>query len=168
MIILINGSINAGKTTVAQQLVKLLPQTAHIEVDSLRHFIDFVPLLESIPINLENAVAVTQNFVRRGFHVVITYPLRPDDYHHLIHNLQDTRTEIHLFTLCPPLSVALTNRGQRLLSPDELVRVRELYDEGYHRLPFGSHIDNADQTPAATARAILAAVGEENGASKVL
>ena len=35
--ILINGSINAGKTTVAKAICALLPRTAHVEVDSLYH-----------------------------------------------------------------------------------------------------------------------------------
>jgi len=36
MIILLNGSINAGKTTVSKQLRRMLPRTAHVEVDGLR------------------------------------------------------------------------------------------------------------------------------------
>jgi 2-phosphoglycerate kinase len=44
VIILLNGSINAGKTTVAQELIASLPRTAHVEVDALREFVRFLPL----------------------------------------------------------------------------------------------------------------------------
>ncbi len=40
MIIFINGSINAGKTTIAKILAEKIPQTANVEIDELRNFID--------------------------------------------------------------------------------------------------------------------------------
>ena len=43
MIILLNGCINAGKSTVAQALVRLLTDAAHIELDDLRHCMPALP-----------------------------------------------------------------------------------------------------------------------------
>ena len=63
MIIFINGSINSGKSTIAKLLTQNIPQTANIEIDSLRHFIDWVEIDKAIPINLENAVLLIKNFV---------------------------------------------------------------------------------------------------------
>ena len=80
VIILLNGPINAGKTTVAREITALLPNTAHVEVDVLGEFVPFLSLAEAIPINLENAAAVTRNLVRRGFNVVLTYPLGQADH----------------------------------------------------------------------------------------
>jgi hypothetical protein len=86
VITLINGPINSGKTTIGRLLAARLPHTAHVEVDALRAFIASVPLDEAIPINLENSVAVATVFARRGFNVVITYPIGDDDYAYLINH----------------------------------------------------------------------------------
>ncbi len=158
MIILLSGSINAGKTTVSKQLVQMLPRTAHVEVDDLDDFIDWMPLLESIPLNLANTVAVTRNFVAFGLNVVISSVLRLEDYDYLVRELQPLGVPIHCVTLNPSMAVALTNRGTRELTEWELRRIPELYAEGIHRPAFGIIIDNAQQTPEETARQILAGV----------
>ncbi len=155
MIVLINGPINAGKSTTGQLLTRLLPRTAHVEVDALRAFIPAVPLEEAIPINLENAVTVTETFVRRGFNVVITYPLGADDYAYLIKQLTGLGTTIHTFTLSPSLTVALSDRGERQLSTHERKRIQRQYDDGIHLPSFGTIINNSTLTPKATAEAII-------------
>ncbi len=155
MILLINGSINAGKTTVSKLLVQLLPRTAHVEVDDLREFIRFMPLLESIPLNLANTAAVTRNFVAFGLNVVVSSPLRQEDYEYLMRELQPLGAPIHCVTLSPSMAVALTNRGSRALTERELRRIPELYTEGIPNPAFGIIIDNAHQTPDETAREIL-------------
>lgn len=43
MIILLNGCINAGKSTVAKALVRLLKDAAHVELDDLRHCMSALP-----------------------------------------------------------------------------------------------------------------------------
>ena len=58
MIVLLNGSINSGKTSVAKAMCSKASGYAHIEVDSLRDFIRWMPLIESIQLNLKNAVSV--------------------------------------------------------------------------------------------------------------
>ena len=66
MIILLNGCINAGKTTVAKAIVSRTNEFAHVEVDALRDFIRWMPLEESIELNLqknhnENLIVETKN-----------------------------------------------------------------------------------------------------------
>ena len=155
MIILLSGSINAGKTTVSKQLVQMLPRTAHVEVDDLDDFIDWMPLLESIPLNLANTVAVTRNFVAFGLNVVISSVLRLEDYDYLVRELQPLGVPIHCVALNPSMAVALTNRGTRELTEWELQRIPQLYAEGIPNPAFGVTIDNAHQTPDETAREIL-------------
>ena len=75
MIIFLNGSINSGKSTIAKLLAEKLGNSAIVEIDSLREFIDWMPLDKSIPINLENAVAVTKVFVKNNLNVIIPYIL---------------------------------------------------------------------------------------------
>ena len=160
MILLLNGSINAGKTTVSKQIVQMLPRTAHVEVDSLDDFINWMPLLESIPLNLTNTAAVTRNFVAFGLNVVISCPLRQEDYDYLVRELTPLGVPIHMVTLSSSMAVTLTNRGTRALTEKELRRIPELYAEGIPNPPFGIIIDNTHQTPEETARQILKAIGQ--------
>ena len=163
MIILLNGSINAGKTTVSKQIMQMLPRTAHVEVDDLREFIRFMPLLESIPLNLQNTVAVTRNFVAFGLNVVISCPLRQEDYDYLVRELTPLGVPIYAVTLSPRMAVALTNRGTRELTEWELRRIPELYAEGIPNPAFGMMIDNVHQTPEETAREILSQLTPPEG-----
>ena len=159
MILLLNGSINAGKTTVSKQIVQMLPRTAHVEVDDLREFVRFLPLLEAIPLNLANAVAVTRNFARFGLNVVISCPLRQEDYDYLVRELTPLGIPIYAVTLSPKLAVALTNRGTRELTEWELQRIPYHYETGISAPPFGIILDNTDQTPEETAGHILNQLG---------
>ena len=62
MIILLNGCINAGKSTVAQALVRLLKDASHIELDDLRHCMPALP------------------FEGRVFAITLELPLRSPAY----------------------------------------------------------------------------------------
>ena len=155
MIILLNGSINAGKSTVSKRLCELLPRTAHVEVDGLREFIGWMPLEESIPINIEAAIAVTKVFVRRGLNVIFSYPLRPEDYEIILSEFGELGVPVHGVTLRPRLEVSLTNRGTRQLTDWERSRIPYHYETGLNEPDFGVIIDNSEQTPDETAREIL-------------
>lgn len=160
MIIFLNGSINAGKSTVAKLLAKELPDTALIEIDALREMISWMPIDQSIPLNLENAVSVISNFVKRGLNVLIPYPLSQKNYDYMVENLKDLNTDIRVFTLAPQLEKALTNRGSRELSDWEMERIKHHYTIGIHNPTFGEIIDNSGQTPEETAKYILAQINE--------
>ena len=155
MIILLNGSINAGKTTVSKKIVELLPRTAHVEVDDLREFVRWMPLEQAIPLCLQNAAAVTRNFAQAGLNVVLSWPLPQDSYNYLIRELTPLGIPIYCVTLRPELAVALTNRGTRELTEWELGRIPYHYATGISAPPFGSIIDNTLLTPEETARQIL-------------
>ena len=103
MIILLNGSINSGKTTVAKQLIQLLPRTAHVEVDDLREFIRFLPLAEAIPLNPALAVALTN----RG-----TRELSDWERGKISRQYEDGRNS-------PPFGIVIDNTRQ---APDETAR----------------------------------------------
>jgi len=61
MIIFINGPVNSGKSTTAKIVVEKIPNTALVEIDTLRSFIEWMPLKDAIEINLENAVISERN-----------------------------------------------------------------------------------------------------------
>ena len=84
MIILLNGSINAGKSTIAKLLVQKLPNTALIEIDTFHEMIEWMPIDKAVPINLENALSVIRNFVKREISVIVPYPLSQKNYIHVV------------------------------------------------------------------------------------
>ncbi len=155
MLIVLNGSINAGKTTTSKMLCQLLPRTAHVEVDSLREFIAWMPLEESIPLNLESAVAVTRVFLNHGLNVVFSYPLRAADHAWMLGQFD---VPIHFFTLRPPLKTSQQQRGARVLSDWEVSRIAYHYQTDGANPDLGFVIDNSQMTPEQTARVILSHV----------
>ena len=153
-ILLINGSINAGKTTVSKILCAKIPQTAHIEVDVLRECIEWMPLEESIPLNLKNAASIAHNFLEYGLNVVISYPLNQGDFEYLSEQFRDYKLDC--ITLSPSLETAQQNRGNRELTAWEYNRIAFHYATGIARPLFPSIIiDNSQQTPQQTADMII-------------
>lgn len=155
MIILLNGSINSGKSTVAKLLAAKLKETAVVEIDELRQFIDWMSLKESIPINLANAIAVTKVFLGKDLNVIIPYPLSLDNYQYLRDSLQAYTNKFYTFTLSPTLEIAQSNRGKRKLDDEEMSRIKYHYDAGINNPKFGITLDNSDESPEETADRII-------------
>jgi len=155
MIIFINGSINSGKSTVARLLSKELPRCANVEIDSLKEFIRWMDIDESISINLENAVSVIRNFRKQDFNVVIPYPLSQKNYEFLIKELQDFNEKIFFFTLKPNIGKAQMSTPERKISQYEHGRIQRHYDSDITAPSFGEVIDNTNQAPQETADYIL-------------
>jgi adenylate kinase family enzyme len=155
MIIFINGSINAGKTTVAKILAQKIPNTALLEIDAFHAMIEWMPIDKAVPINLENAISVIRNFSKRGLDIIVPYPLSQNNHDFILAGLKDLDAEIHVFTLTPKLEKAITNRGNRELNDWERDRIKHHYNIGVHNPSFGEIIDNSEQTPEETANFIL-------------
>lgn len=154
MIILINGSINSGKSTIARKLADKIPSSTVLEIDVLRNFIKDVPLNEAIPINLENAITLTKNFVKHNFNVIIPYPLSQKSYDFLAKGFKDTKQKIYTFTLNPKIEIALSDRGSRR-DKWETERIKYHYKIKINNPDFGNIIDNSNQAPEETAAQIL-------------
>lgn len=155
MIIFINGSINSGKSTIAKLLSQKINKSALIEIDSLRDFIGWMPLKESIYINLENTVSIIKNFIAKNINVIVPYPISQDNYDYLIDNLKDIKDQIIVFTLNPDLEVVLKNRGGRELTDWEKERIKYHYSIKINNPSFGEIIDNTNQKPEETAQIIF-------------
>ncbi len=155
MILFISGSINSGKSTVAQMLADRMRRTAVIEIDQLRRFIEWMPLEEAIPINLENTCLLIKNLVHHKMNVVVPYPLSQRNYEYIQSNLQDIAVPIFFYTLNPALEGVLLNRGQRTLTNWERQRIKHHYKTGMNQPQFGITIDNTKQTPAETVDEIM-------------
>lgn len=155
MIIFINGSINSGKSTIAKLLADKISNSALLEVDALRNFIKWMPLEESIPINLENTVAVIKVFARNNINVIVPYPLDKEDYNYLTNQLREFKNDLYTFTLSPRLEIVLQNRGSREITEWEKERINHHYNTGISSPDFGIIIDNSDETPEETTDKIL-------------
>lgn len=155
MIIFINGSINSGKSTVSKLLAEKLGNTAVVEIDSLRAFVEWMPLDQTIPLNLANAVSVITNFANNNLGVIVPYPLSEKNYLYMMENLKGLTTPIYVFTLAPKLEKVLTNRGTRELNEQEIERIKYHYSIGIHSPTFGDIIDNSEQSPEETVALIL-------------
>ncbi|NCD33661.1 MAG: hypothetical protein EOL87_09645 [Spartobacteria bacterium] len=155
MIILLNGCINSGKTTVAESLAGRAIGFAHIEVDALRDFIRWMPLEGTIELNLKNAIDVARNFHKKNIHSIISYPLSMSDFAFIRDLLVGSQIEVYAITLYPGIDRLKTNRGTRELSEWELNRIDELHAMGVTRPSFGTLIDNAVQTVDETADEVL-------------
>ena len=162
MIIFINGSINAGKTTVAKILAKKIPKTANIEIDKLRDFIDWLEIDKAIPINLENAVLIIKNFAEHGYNVVVPYPLSQNNYEYLSHELGNFSEQLYFFTLSPDIKKVQMSTKNRKISQWEHDRIQHHYDIGINNPSFGKIIDNTKQTPEETANEILSYLTTNN------
>ena len=153
MVIFINGSINAGKSTIAKLLASKITNTANVEIDSFHEFIHWLEIDKAVPINLENAVLVINNFIKHGYNVVIPYPLSQKNYEYLKKQLADN--ELYFFTLAPDINKVQSDTKDRVLTQWERDRIKHHYDIGIARPAFGKIIDNTNQTPEETAKEII-------------
>lgn len=158
MVIFINGSINAGKSTVSLILQERLGNAALVEVDSLREFISWMPIDDSLPLNHQNALSVIRNFVQAGLHVIVPYPLTKDSYEEIMRGLRDLRVDVAAFTLDPGLDNVLRDRGTRVLSDAERARIRYHYELGIADPGYGKVLDTSNKTPEQTVAEILTAL----------
>jgi hypothetical protein len=114
-----------------------------------------MPLLEAIPLNWLNALAVINTFVDKQLNVVVAYPISADKYAMLQVALKNLPVATYFVTLSPALKVALSARGDRILNEWELERIKYHYKIGIHQPNFGLVIDNSTQTADETGEAIL-------------
>jgi len=155
MIIFINGSINSGKSTVSKILQERIPNTALVELDSIRAFVDWLPTNEAIPIVHDAGIEIIKSFVKNDLNIIIPYPLLRKSYDKFVKNLDKNNTKIYAFTLSPKLEKAITNRGTRKLDKKEVDRIHYHYSIGINNPGYGETIDNSEQSPEETANEIL-------------
>ena len=146
MLIIIDGPINSGKTTVSRCLADLLGQCIVIECDHLRHFADCLPLDQSIPFTLQDAADLAVKWIDRSFSVIINYPIASCELYHVLDRLSPD-VDTHIFTLQPPLETCIRQRGARVLSQREIARIHEMSESRAESGVIGDVIDNSNMTP---------------------
>lgn len=158
VVIFICGAINAGKSSVGKILAERL-KAAFIEGDHVRNFLHMLTVDEARPAIVESIAAVVRTLVKRGFPVVVAYPLWNEDYEILRTKLADAEVPVHYFALNPDIETALTNRGGREIGEWETQRIRELYEKGVNHPNFAVSIDNTNMTAVEAAEHIYSQLG---------
>lgn len=128
-VIVLNGPINAGKTTVGKALVAAIDDAAFIDGDD-NGLPDGAPLeviIEASLRRLSSEIAANPAGV-----LVFAYPLRAADHARLKAAADAAGRRLWTVTLAPPIEAVLGDRGDRRLDDGERARIREMYAEGYH------------------------------------
>lgn len=159
MIILINGTINSGKSTISKLLAKEIPNSVVIEVDDLDRDKQDVPIDDRIQLRLERAIEAINKAVREGRSCIVPNPISQEDYNFMLDGLRALNQSIHVFTLNPGLETASKNRGNRELDDWERERIKHHHKIGIHNPDFGVIIDNSKQAPTQTTQEILKQLG---------
>ncbi|WP_341677098.1 hypothetical protein [Niveibacterium sp. SC-1] len=164
-LVLLNGAVNAGKSTVARLLRERCQRLAHIEVDDLTDFADWMSLERKVPLGLVNACDVARNFLAEGVDVLLTYPLSDADFAFMRARLGAEIEPVGITLWCEP-GRNRENRGTRVLSDWERERIGWMHANGVARPAFSLCIDTTRLTPEETAAAVITASGlslKENG-----
>ncbi len=160
LILNINGPINSGKSTVSKLLVNMLLHAVFIEVDDLLSDDEQKKLGLTMQggwgerLNRLDKIISMQKKQQQYETIIFAYPMTENLYHRWSAHV-DKNTRFIAVTLAPSLEKCLTNRGSRILTDWEIGRIREMYNENYHR-PINADliINNDGQTPHQTAQQI--------------
>jgi hypothetical protein len=153
-IICINGSINSGKSTIAQLLATRLPDARFVEGDDHDgHDLPFDQMIAHAVRRLAAEISEANETL------VVAYPLREEDYTVLRDAAAGRGLQLRVITLSPPLDVVLGKRGARDLSDGERARIREMYDEGYQDRRFSDLVITGAPTPDVVVETIVGLLG---------
>ncbi len=133
IVVVLNGPINAGKTTVGKALAAAIDGAVFIDGDD-NGVPDGAPLdviIEASLRRLSSEIAANPAGV-----LVLAYPLRAADHARLKATADAAGRRLVTVTLAPPIEVVLGDRGDRRLGDGERARIGEMYAEGYHDRAF--------------------------------
>jgi len=155
MILLLNGSINSGKSTIAKLLVQKIPDTVNLEIDKLFEFVDHIVTVDVEQVVWGNVISLCKDYNQHKLNVVISYVFGEQRAELFIKKLKPIDKEIYLFTLNPDLKIALSDRGTRKLEKGDEERIRLHYKQNVNNPEIGTVIDNSKQSSEETVNFIL-------------
>lgn len=152
MVIFISGSINSGKTTLAQKLGAVF-----IDIDDVNDRIPGFDLSKDIAKGIALALEDINKLTDAGKSVVASYPIRKEDHRQITKGLRNKKP--HFITLAPRLEIAQSRRGNRVLSDWEVARIKYHYETGIASPSFGKTVDNSELSVKETVAVIERLVG---------
>lgn len=170
MIIFLNGSKDAGKTTTAMILKRKDKRIAVVEPDVFFPFLpDHLSILEKAPYCVELSARCARKLYEAGFLVVIAYPLTDWDHGRYRDLLEDIPEEKMLYVTLAPEKEKLFKRLNLIHDESDEGRFRRsIIEAQYERGEWGfgvvypsyaTHIvDNSDLSPEETADAVYSII----------
>jgi hypothetical protein len=153
-LILLNGAVNSGKSTVGKMLLELCENIAFVELDDLYSFVPWMDLERAVPLNIKNGISVAKNFIDQNIDVIIAYPLSDGDYLYL-KSFIDFPCEIIGITLGCDFGKNIINRGARELSNYEIERIKWMHNNGVANPDFSQVIDTTNRSMEETVDLII-------------
>ena len=164
MIIILNGLYNSGKSSTALELTELVPRSAFVDFDVLRHLLPGLPEDEFLnKTSLEVALAATRVFIARKMDVIFAWSITQAEYDLIVSLFNPLGVSIHAFTLDTHLEMLYSNRGDREPSDKDRKMIQKQYEEGRSKPAFGTIINNTYWTAEQTARHILSLINLGQG-----
>lgn len=158
-IIWINGSINAGKSTIAAALHCKIKKSVNIELDHMRHFAENDKLESIAEYIIKDALELAKNWSERGYLPILTWPLIGDDQI-MFDYAKEIGLEPVMINLVPEKNSIKRNRGERELTEWEMNRIDYMYENNVHKPKFGSLIDNTNQTVEETLKEVMEIISD--------
>jgi predicted kinase len=154
VLVILNGPINSGKSTLAKLLTNKISNMVNVEVDAIR---ELVPIQGSIgwEISFKAAVALVKCFLKEELDIVFTYHISKKDYEYIINEVRDMNVKVYAFTLKPTKESILSKSRKRLLSNYLVNKLQATYDSKKYDGSYGKIIDSTNQTPEQTLTEIL-------------
>jgi len=153
-LILLNGAMNAGKTTVGRRLQELCDNIAFVELDDLHGFVPWMEIERAVPINIINGLKVTETFINEGIDVLFAYPLSDGDFEY-IKTLITFDCEIIPITLKCDVAINTTNRGTRVLDEEQKERVKWMHENGLAEPSFSRVVENSNLSVEETVEEVV-------------
>ncbi len=155
----ISGSINAGKSTIAANIHKLIKKSVNIECDVLRHFAENDSLRDIGNFVLVDALDLAKKWSERDYLPILTWPLYGQGLEDMLSYSKKLDLEPVLINLTTDKNIAKQNRGERELTEWELNRIEYMYaTENIHKPKLGFIIDNSNQSLAQTTAEVMESI----------
>ncbi|HEY7467237.1 MAG TPA: AAA family ATPase [Dehalococcoidia bacterium] len=160
-VLILTGPPGAGKSTVADALAERYDRVAHVDVDTLRHFI--TPTGYVSPgkpgferhqaLAIRNACALARNFLEERIAVIIDgVVIGRSDLDAYVAGLQPAGDPIHFVRLMPSLSACQARNVQRAEGRQTPARVESVWRQFEAAGPFaGATIDSSELSAYETA-----------------
>lgn len=144
-LIILNGAINCGKSTIGKEIINKYQNIAFVELDDLRNCIPWMPIEKAFPLNIKNGIDISRNFIKENIDVILASPISDNDFLYL-KSLIDFECEIYPITLFCELNENLKNKGSRILNGYEIERIKWMHANGYAKPTFSKVVDITDKS----------------------